>query len=780
MRNGWIAVGGKQPQASVLAKPHHSLPAPTGFFAPSLVTVLSLPLGFLFALGFQGNTLTYAITVVSFGLLTALDLKTGFLRSILGFGATLLTLSYILQNSSFSSQISPSAGFSFLFVALPPAAGVFLSTILFSKKERYRVPKQMILATLATGVGLIIGASKTTGTNLIGSSLLSASIFIGLGLAANSLQMGLLFFLDKFWQTKKFSMAVMPPAFFSYNALIGYLYITSPSPELAYTFFSSLGFLPILAVAGIVASSVAVRMLGAPAPPKVSAPVKTSTPFAAPPKLRVSGDHSVKLGHVETLKIATESEGKPRDMATIDASIQTPAGKRDQLRLSHVSVGRYNAAYAPGKPGNYNANIVATSKTHQTSKESFSFTVQPQPVVHQPPPPAARPAPQVSHSPPVSRPTPPPPVPVQRPSPPPVVSLPPPPSAPLPKNGLPSLEKWDPRIWVNQEIHGYRVIEHVATGATGYVLRATFGQAATEMALKIPILKMTSRVRAVSEPTAGTITLNETMTEATRLLELSGQSKYVVQIRGVLVDRLNVQEIVKGNTALYYRSPPAIVMDFLKGGTAKKLIEDPQYEPLYYSEKWGGIVVMLGQMMAQALDMIHKAGFVHLDVKPQNVLFTSKPPLTGQDMLDQMVAGSLVPKLADLGSAVKSEGKVVQFTSEYAPGEQVLGDDADPSMDVYALGATLYTMLTRTPVHSNALIEAMNNLSNNPSSSKAANDLESAWDSFSPDMSKIDPKFSAITPVLKDMLNRDAARRPDAEKVANSLQKLVDKHGRLG
>jgi hypothetical protein len=773
-------VGGKQPQASVLAKPHHGLPAPTGFFAPSLVTVLSLPLGFAFALGFQGDTLTYAITVVSFGLLTALDLKTGFLRSVLGFGATLLTLSYILQNSAFSSQISPSGGFSFLFVALPPAAGVFFSTILFSRRERYRVPKQMILATLATGVGLIVGASRSSGSNLIGSSLISASVFIGLGLAANSLQMGLLFFLDKFWQTRRFSMAVMPPAFFSYNAVIGYLYITSPSPGLAYIFFSSLGFLPILAVAGIVASGLAVRMLGAPVPAKISSgPAKISTPSVAPPKVRVSGDHSIKLGHVETIKIATESEGKPRDMATIDASIQTPAGKRDQLRLSHVSVGRYNAAYAPGKPGNYNAHIVVTSKTHQTSKESFSFSVQPQPVVH-PPSPGARPSPSVSHSPPVSRPAPPPPIPVQRPSPPPVVSLPPLPSAPLPKTGLPSLDKWDPRVWVNQEIHGYRVIEHVATGATGYVLGATFGQAATEMALKIPILKMTSRVRAVNEPTAGTITLNETMSEATRLLELSGQSKYVVQIRGVLVDRLNVQEIVKGNTALYYRSPPAIVMDFLKGGTAKKLIEDPQYEPLYYSEKWGGIVVMLGQMMAQALDMIHKAGFVHLDVKPQNVLFTSKPPLTGQDMLDQMVAGSLVPKLADLGSAVKNEGKVVQFTSEYAPGEQVLGEEADPSMDVYALGATLYTMLTRTPVHSNTLIEAMNNLSNNPSSNKAASDLESAWDSFSPDLSKIDPKFSAITPVLKDMLAKDPQRRPDAEKVVNSLQKLVDKHGRLG
>jgi len=47
-------------------------------------------------------------------------------------------------------------------------------------------------------------------------------------------------------------------------------------------------------------------------------------------------------------------------------------------------------------------------------------------------------------------------------------------------------------------------------------------------------------------------------------------------------------------------------------------------------------------------------------------------------------------------------------------------------------------------------------------------------------VSKIDPKFSAIIPVLKDMLAKDPGRRPEAEKVANSLQKLVDKHGRLG
>jgi len=221
-------------------------------------------------------------------------------------------------------------------------------------------------------------------------------------------------------------------------------------------------------------------------------------------------------------------------------------------------------------------------------------------------------------------------------------------------------------------------------------------------------------------------------------------------------------------------------MGFMKGSTAKKLIENPDYESLYYSEKWGGLVVLVGQMIAVALDMIHKAGFVHLDVKPQNILFNTKPPTTGQEMLDRIVSGELLPKLADLGSAVKKGGKVIQFTSEYAPGEQVLGDPAEPSMDVYALGSSLYTMLTRTPVHSPKLIEAMNKVSTTSSDlNKAMRELESAWDGFDPDFSRIDPKFNAITPILKQMLAGDPHKRPDAGSVATSLQKLVDKRGLL-
>ncbi|TMI24407.1 hypothetical protein E6H24_06805, partial [Candidatus Bathyarchaeota archaeon] len=149
-------VGGKQPQTSVSAKPHHNLPVTPGFFAPALVTVISLPLGFLFALGVQGTPLSFVISITGFGLLTALDLKTGLLRAGLGSAVTFLTLSYILQNSALLPGIAPSTGFSSLLVAIPPAVGVFFSTILFSRRQRYRILKQNVLATLSMGIGLII------------------------------------------------------------------------------------------------------------------------------------------------------------------------------------------------------------------------------------------------------------------------------------------------------------------------------------------------------------------------------------------------------------------------------------------------------------------------------------------------------------------------------------------------------------------------------------------------------------------------------------------------
>jgi len=720
-------------------KKARGLPFTRDSFGPFLTVALSVPIAFLFGLGIQGDPSAYIIGLVSLGVLTSLDLRGGIPRVGVGFAVSFLASLYVIGHSVAGQGLSPLSfgDLSLLLVALPPSIAVLVAGLLFSRATPYKMIKSNVVASVALAVGLGLGSALKAGSALSVDSL-TILFFIALGVAANIAQMVLFHFLDKVWRTKNLSMSMMPTAFFTFNLLAILGFVASRDLNQLYPFVSSLGFLPALALVGVGSTNLAQRIsLG----PNLG------------PTITITGAPIVRQGKEQTIKIATQFSGPARKMARIVATITRPGGKTESLKVSPVSAGEYGAHYRPGGSGSYAVHVTATSKEHQTANGSFSFEVQsPQSSPsHSPPSTASNPPPQI-------RPPPPPPA---MPSP---VQLPPRPATPFVKGNLPRLDNWDPRVWVGQEVHSYKITEHLATGLTGYVFRASFGQAGTEMAIKIPILRTGT----------GAAALEETMSEATRLLELSEQSKYVVQLRGILVDRLNIQEIVKGDTQLYLRSPPAIVMELMKGGAAKGLLEDASYDSLYYSEKWGGIVMLIGYMIATGLETIHNAGFVHLDVKPQNILFNLKPPVTGQEMRDQMKSGTLVPKLADLGSAVRIGGKVGQFTSEYAPCEQVLGDSAASSMDIYALGATLYNMLTKTPANSKKLIELMNSTTSNPGSGRTASDLKSAWNSFSPDFDRI-AKLAPTIPILKKMLDKDPRKRPPAGTAATLLRDLGDK-----
>ncbi len=735
----------------MLGGKRHIVPLASDTFATLLPAALSVPLALVFGLaiplvvlGIQADPSAYVIGIIGLGLLTSLDIRKGFQRALEGFGVTLLASFYVIDHSLVGQSLLPlsSGEWSFLLVSLPPSLGVLLAGILFSNPSKYKIIKSYLVGSIGLAIGIGLGVMlKADVEPSADSAVFTLLYYVGLSIPANIVQMALFYLLDRSWKTKHFSLTMMPTAFFTYNLLNFLGYSITGNPIQLYSFFSSLAFLPALALAGAGSRTLAGKIVG----PATN---------VGPPTIALTGNSVVQQGKEQSIKIITESRGRSKNMAAIAATVTRPGGKKESLRISKVSEGEYKAVYKPGTSGSYTVHVTATSKEHQAADKSFSFTAQAPPAQHSPPP---RPPPAPQSRPPAS-----PVLPPQGRAPP--APSPPPPQANVPSARLNlSLSNWDPRVWVDQEVHGYKIKEYLATGLTGYVLRASFEHGGNEMAIKIPILK----------PGTGTTALDETMSEATRLLELSEQSKYVVQLRGILVDRLNVQEIVKGDASLYLRSPPAIVMELMKGGAAKKLIEDPSYDSLYYSEKWGGIVMLVGYMIAMALDTIHNAGFVHLDVKPQNILFNVRPPPTGRDVKDQMRNGSLVPKLADLGSAVRIGGKTNQFTSEYAPGEQVLGETAAPQMDVYALGATMYNMLTKTPVNSKKLIDTMNSLTQNPGSGRATNDLKSVWNSFTPDLTRI-AKFSSATPLMKKMLAKDPRDRPAAGSVANSLRNLGD------
>ena len=98
-------------------------------------------------------------------------------------------------------------------------------------------------------------------------------------------------------------------------------------------------------------------------------------------------------------------------------------------------------------------------------------------------------------------------------------------------------------------------------------------------------------------------------------------------------------------------------------------------------------MIHLGIQAARALGVAHEAGIVHRDVKPDNLMITSRRVL----------------KLVDLGLAKCSADDASQTrtgqmmgTPNYISPEQILGDrELDGRADLYSLGASLYYLVDR-------------------------------------------------------------------------------------
>lgn len=97
-------------------------------------------------------------------------------------------------------------------------------------------------------------------------------------------------------------------------------------------------------------------------------------------------------------------------------------------------------------------------------------------------------------------------------------------------------------------------------------------------------------------------------------------------------------------------------------------------------------VARIGIQVADALQYAHSNGILHRDIKPANLLFDAHGTV--------WVADFGLAKLAELDDLTKT-GDVVGTLRYMAP-EQLTGK-ADSRTDIYALGLTLYELLTRQP-----------------------------------------------------------------------------------
>jgi len=201
----------------------------------------------------------------------------------------------------------------------------------------------------------------------------------------------------------------------------------------------------------------------------------------------------------------------------------------------------------------------------------------------------------------------------------------------------------------------------------GYELTATIGQGGMGVVYKATHLKL-DRMVAVKTLIAGDHASSK---------ELEGLVREAQTAAG-----LGHPHIVEVYDAGEVDGLPYFTMEFVGGGS---LAEKLQGVPLPPRE-----AAALVELLAAAVQVAHEHDIMHHDLKPTNILLTADG----------------TPKIADFGLARRTRGDSSKTTGSarfgtpsYMAPEQALGTRAafDPSVDVYALGAILYEVLTGRP-----------------------------------------------------------------------------------
>ena len=99
----------------------------------------------------------------------------------------------------------------------------------------------------------------------------------------------------------------------------------------------------------------------------------------------------------------------------------------------------------------------------------------------------------------------------------------------------------------------------------------------------------------------------------------------------------------------------------------------------------------LFEQLCQALGYLHAQGWVHRDVKPDNILFNKSSEL-------RLIDFSLTTRAAGaMSQLISGKGKVIQGTRTYISPETILKAPPSPQADIYSLGVTLFEVLAGEP-----------------------------------------------------------------------------------
>lgn len=222
-------------------------------------------------------------------------------------------------------------------------------------------------------------------------------------------------------------------------------------------------------------------------------------------------------------------------------------------------------------------------------------------------------------------------------------------------------------------LHGtYRIDGYLASGGFGNTYVATNIQFGERYAIKEFFLK------GVTERDENTTTISVSNQENAATFEAQRDKfkKEAVRLRKLSSPHIVcVHDLFEENGTAYY------VMDFVDGENLRDYLKKIGH-PLDEATVW-----QVFDQVLDALEVVHSHGLFHLDLKPANLMMDQQG---GVRLIDfgaskQMKAGS--------GATTST---AVSYTNGYAPREQMEQalDKFGPWTDFYALGATLYFLLT--------------------------------------------------------------------------------------
>ena len=203
---------------------------------------------------------------------------------------------------------------------------------------------------------------------------------------------------------------------------------------------------------------------------------------------------------------------------------------------------------------------------------------------------------------------------------------------------------------IGQTIGKYRIVGQLGRGGMGTVYKAVDETLDREVAIKV-----------LNPEVADAKIMTRFRAEATALARLNHP------------EIATIYELFRSETDLL------MVMEFVRGETLDKI-----------SSRLGALpperAAYLLDKVLSALAHAHRAGIVHCDMKPANVMVTEHGGVKIMDFGVSRVRGAGNPT---------TDGYMMG-TPAYMPPEQVLGKQLDGRADLYAIGVILYRLLTGT------------------------------------------------------------------------------------